>query len=229
MMHRSAAPATPSAEPHSEVHVASRSRRHARSPPRGRLVRATRTPHGVPAPAQSAAATPGPAGPTTRYPPAGLRTFSGGERRSTGPSARGRHATRAARDGYGQNFARVVGWTLLGTLLPGTGLIAAGRRTGGLVAVTSASLLVSIAVTFVVVGDPSPCSAWVGQPDRFLVLAAVLVTVVLLWAAMVIGTHSRAAPLRPPGRRQRVISALLVTSLIALVGGARRPRPPATP
>ena len=63
--------------------------------------------------------------------------------------ARGRHAT-----SYGQNYPRVVGWTLLGTLLPGAGLIAAGRRISGTIAIAIASLVFSAAVTFALVGDP---------------------------------------------------------------------------
>ena len=100
-----------------------------------------------------------------------------------------------------------MGWTLLGSLLPGTGLIAAGRRTGGLVAVIVASLLVSIGVTFAFVGDPfSLLRLMVSQPDRFLVLAAVLITMVLLWAAMVIGTHSSLRRYAHLGTAQRVIA-----------------------
>ena len=46
---------------------------------------------------------------------------------------RGRHATLR-----GQGYAFLVGWTIAGTLLPGSGLVAAGRRVIGwmLVAVT---------------------------------------------------------------------------------------------
>jgi len=45
---------------------------------------------------------------------------------------RGRHAT-----AQGQNFERIIGWTLLGSLVPGSGLIASGRRAAGTLVLTS--------------------------------------------------------------------------------------------
>ena len=110
------------------------------APHSGHLPRETRRHRhaaGVPAPAPSNQRDPGPNGldhaflPPGPAPSRGSTDTAGPKRRGMPP--RGRHAT-----SYGQNFARVVGWTLLGSLLPGTGLIAAGRRTGGLIAVTAA-------------------------------------------------------------------------------------------
>ena len=127
--------------------------------------------------------------------------------------ARGRHAT-----GYGQNFERVIGWTLLGSLVPGTGLLAAGRRTSGLVAISLGSLAASLVMTFLLAGNPMALlRSFVSQPDRFLVLAVGLAVLVLLWAAMVIATYAATRRYAHLGTRHRVVSLLTVTALIALV------------
>jgi len=126
---------------------------------------------------------------------------------------RGRHAT-----SYGQNFPRVVGWTLLGSLIPGVGLLAAGRRTSGTIALTLASLMASAAVTYAVIGDPANAVALlVTAPDRFLILGAALGLLLVLWAAMVVGTHSALRRYAHLSSAQRIVCSLLVTSLIALI------------
>ncbi len=127
--------------------------------------------------------------------------------------ARGRHAT-----GLGENFGHVIGWTLLGSLLPGSGLLAAGRRRSGLAAISVASLIASIALTFALVGDPmATLQAMLSRPDRFVLLAAILLLLLLLWATMVIGTHAALGRYASLTRVQRLISLTMVTALIALV------------
>ncbi len=127
--------------------------------------------------------------------------------------ARGRHST-----SYGQNFARVVAWTLLGSLLPGSGLIAAGRRAAGGIVLGLALLLAAAVAAFGVLGNPVELvSQMVGKPDRFLLLAGGLIGVVLLWALVVIGTHSSLRRFAHLGLGQRLVCSLLVTFLIAMV------------
>lgn len=132
--------------------------------------------------------------------------------RDPGP-ARGRHAT-----SYGQNYPRVIGWTLLGTVLPGAGLIAAGRRVSGTIAIAVASLVFSAGVTFALVGDPiGLVGSMVSNPNRLIVLAAGLITILVLWVGVVIGTHSSLRRYAHLGTGQRMVSSLLVTALITLV------------
>ncbi|MBK7624362.1 MAG: LCP family protein [Kineosporiaceae bacterium] len=127
--------------------------------------------------------------------------------------ARGRHAT-----SYGQNYPRVVGWTLLGTLLPGAGLIAAGRRISGTIAIAIASLVFSAAVTFALVGDPvGLVGSMVSNPNRLIVLAVGLLTILLLWVAVVLGTHASLRRYAHLGTGQRLVSSLLVAALVTLV------------
>lgn len=127
--------------------------------------------------------------------------------------ARGRHAS-----GFGQNFAGVVGWTLLGSLVPGTGLIAAGRRGLGGVVLVITALFASAALTYAVIGDPKTLGlSLIGKPDMLLYLAIAMVALVLAWAAIVIATHFALRRHSTLSTIQRVLCAALVTSLIGLV------------
>lgn len=126
---------------------------------------------------------------------------------------RGRHATRR-----GQNGNAVLAWTLLGSLIPGTGLIAAGRKvTGWLVLLTTLALLGG-AVALVLFGDPVNLVLEVlGRSHGFLILAGSIAVLVVAWAALVLGTNAslrRFASLSVP---HRALSTVLVAMLIALV------------
>jgi LCP family protein required for cell wall assembly len=126
--------------------------------------------------------------------------------------ARGRHAT-----SYGQNFERVIGWTLLGSLVPGTGLIAAGRRSAGFLALTMSGLLITIMVVAVLAVDRlALTAALLGDPRKILILAGVFILVVLGWVGVVISTHSAARQYSNLTSEQRTLASLLVGSLIAM-------------
>lgn len=159
-------------------------------------------------------------------PPQGMTPFAdggipsprGGETRITSLQrrrsiGRGRHAT-----SYGENFGHLMSWTVVGSLLPGSGLLAAGRRVSGMTAVFLGSLLVSLAATFVLVGDPiGLLQSMASRPDRFVMLAAGLGLVALLWAAMVIGTHAALRRYAHLSGLQRLLSTTMVLTLVALV------------
>jgi LCP family protein required for cell wall assembly len=132
----------------------------------------------------------------------------------TGSRLRGRHAT-----DYGQGFTGVVGWTLLGSLLPGAGLIAGGRRTAG-------RLLLALTVIgggglawFALFGDTTSFAVrFATDTNDLLLLAIGAVALAALWAFVVIGTHvslRRFASLTGP---QRVLSTALVVAIVG-VGG----------
>jgi LCP family protein required for cell wall assembly len=129
-------------------------------------------------------------------------------------SLRGRHAT-----GYDQGFGGVVTWTILGSLLPGSGLIAAGRRTVGKIILTITLLAAIVAIAFVVLGDTTASVLrFATNTNDLLLLAGGAVGLGLVWAFVVLGTHvslRRFATMTGP---QRALSTLLVTSIIA--GGA---------
>lgn len=127
---------------------------------------------------------------------------------------RGRHAT-----GYDQGFAGVVGWTIVGSLLPGAGLIAAGRRTAGKVLVTLTVLVVGGLVAFALFGDTTSFALhFATNTNNLLLVACGAVLLALLWAFVVLGTHMslrRFASLTGP---QRALSTLLVASIIGAGG-----------
>lgn len=131
----------------------------------------------------------------------------------TGEYGRGRHATP-----QGQGFGRIVIWTILGSLLPGSGLIVAGRRSAGRAILTVSVLLLLVALVVARFTHPMTIAMnLVSDPNRFVYVALGLAALVVLWAAIVIGTH---ASLRRYGQltsSQRVLSALLVAALIGII------------
>jgi LCP family protein required for cell wall assembly len=112
----------------------------------------------------------------------------------------------------------VVGWTLVGSVVPGVGLIIAGRRVLGATVLALTAMLTSALVTWLVIGDPRGLALTLaGDPNLVVLLAGILLGLALAWAVVVVATHAtlrRYAHLRPS---QRVLSAVLVTSLISLV------------
>jgi LCP family protein required for cell wall assembly len=127
--------------------------------------------------------------------------------------ARGRHAT-----ARGQGFEQVVAWTVLGGLVPGSGLIAAGKRGAGVFVVAVTVLLGVAAAGAYLVIDPTVFAAsLVGSPDKILLAAGALAALIVGWALVVLATHASARRFAALTRGQRLLSALLVASLIAIV------------
>jgi LCP family protein required for cell wall assembly len=127
---------------------------------------------------------------------------------------RGRHAT-----GYGQGFSGVVVWTILGSLLPGAGLIAAGRRTAGRLLLGLTLLIVAGLVGFAVFGDTTAFALrFATNTNDLLLLAGGAVAVALLWAFVVLGTHVSLRRFASLTTAQRALSGLLVMSIIAAGG-----------
>jgi len=127
---------------------------------------------------------------------------------------RGRHAT-----GYDQGFSGVVGWTIIGSLLPGAGLIAAGRRTAGRLVLGLTLVIVAGLVGFAVFGDTTAFALrFATNTNDLLLLAGGAVAVALLWAFIVLGTHVSLRRFATLTTAQRALSGLLVTSIIAAGG-----------
>jgi LCP family protein required for cell wall assembly len=128
----------------------------------------------------------------------------------TGRGTRGRHAT-----GRGDGFGTVVGWTLLGSLVPGLGLWRAGRRVlGGVVLVGVVLALVGL-VAFAALGDPMRWSeSVVVSPDKLGWLVVAVASAALVWTLIVLLTHAslrRWAQLT--GLQRKACSAMLVCLL----------------
>lgn len=115
-----------------------------------------------------------------------------------------RNPRRAMSDAH---FRRTMGLTVAGTLVPGLGLFAAGRRVaGGII------LAVFIGGIAVVVGwalsDPQGLTAMAVRPAMLNGLAAALVVIALAWVGVVVATHL--ALRHTPNRFQRLAGGALV-------------------
>ncbi len=125
---------------------------------------------------------------------------------------RGRHAT-----SRGSGFEGVVGWTILGSIVPGLGLLVAGRRTLGRLLLAVTGVVALGAVALLALGNPVERLAHlVTDPQNLVVIAALCGALALLWAAIVVATHltvRRGAALTPV---QTVTSAVLVAGLIGV-------------
>jgi LCP family protein required for cell wall assembly len=129
-------------------------------------------------------------------------------------SLRGRHAT--SRD---QGFGGLVTWTILGSIVPGAGLIAAGRRTAGRVLLTLTVVAVVGVLAFALLGDPtSTVLDLATNTNNLMIIALGAVALALLWAFVVLGTHVSLRRFVSLTATQRALSTALVTAIIA--GGA---------
>jgi LCP family protein required for cell wall assembly len=132
--------------------------------------------------------------------------------------ARGRHAT-----GWDSGFDRVVGWTLLTSLLPGSGLIASGRRAIGWLILGSCLATTTAGVAFVFFGDPVKfvSKQVLARPERLTYAAAAIVVLGVLWAAHVVVTNLSLRRFASLTGAQSALSWALVSTLTAGgLGGA---------
>jgi LCP family protein required for cell wall assembly len=127
--------------------------------------------------------------------------------------ARGRHATP-----LGQGFGHVISWTLLGSIIPGAGLIAAGRRLAGGLALGVTALVGLIAfIGYLTVDRVRFAASFLADPNKILIAAGILLLLVLGWIAVVIATHSATRRYSNLSTPQRVLASMLVTALIGAV------------
>lgn len=133
-------------------------------------------------------------------------------------AARGRHATPR-----GSGFGYVVGWSILGTLLPGAGLVAAGRKALGWTLVTLCVLAGAAVVAFFALKGDSPLDAAMSlvgaavDTTTLLVLAGAIAVLGLLWVLVVVGTHVALRRRSVLSGGQKALSTVLVAALVGLV------------
>ena len=148
--------------------------------------------------------------------PRGARSRAARHVRSRGlwprSAARGHHAS-----GRGEGFGRLVGLTTLGALVPGTALIAAGRRRTGWAVLALFAAGLAALVGLVLAGDVLSVGLDVAtRPDSLLVIAVGVVVIAVLWCAVILVGHwllRRGRLTRP----QQVLSGLVVAALMGLV------------
>lgn len=129
----------------------------------------------------------------------------------TGERLRGRHATSGD-----QGFGGLVLWTLVGSMLPGAGLLAAGRRGPGRFLVTLSVLAAVGLAALAVFSSPLELALrLVTNTGQLLLLALGIVVLTLLWALMVLSTHRALRRFVSLTGLQAVLSTALVVALVA--------------
>jgi len=126
---------------------------------------------------------------------------------------RGSHATPYGQD---QDFSWVVGWTILGTVLPGSGLMAAGRRRlgGFLLAVLALGLLGLGAL--LLLGNPMQQGIAIGSsPQKLLLLALMAGVAGLVWAGLMLLTTAQLRRHAVLSFNQNIFSWVVVVALVA--------------
>lgn len=110
------------------------------------------------------------------------------------------------------SFPLAMGLTVAGTIIPGVGLLAAGRRKLGLTALGAFTLLVGTTVYLATAGRRTVLH-WTVQPDALTALAIVLPLLGVAWGAMTVLTYQSLRP-RTNGTRRRLLSGCVVAALV---------------
>lgn len=110
--------------------------------------------------------------------------------------------------GIRPGFGGAVGWTLLGTLIPGLGLWRGGHRIiGGII---MGFLLVTVGgLTAFAFMQPKRLTAMVADPNVLVGVAATLLVLALGWVVVITTTHLSLRPVRASAV-QRIIGGVLV-------------------
>lgn len=137
----------------------------------------------------------------------------------TGPAADGsrppvRHPRRAAANQH-SDFRRGVIFTVVGSFIPGVGLIAARRRlAGGIVLGVFAALVIGVLVW--ALADPHSLVATVVDPGLLKLITVGLIVLGVIWVLVIVASHLSLTrgPLR---RSQRIGTSVLVGVLSFLI------------
>ncbi len=133
-------------------------------------------------------------------------------RRARGARAAARHAS-----SRGEGFGRFVGLTTLGAILPGIGLLAAGRRKAGIAVLLVIAAMLGVLGYLLVSGKAKNFGINTAVDPRSLLIVAILAVVGgLLWIAVIVATALAARSPRLTGV-QRGLGAVLVAALCLTV------------
>jgi polyisoprenyl-teichoic acid--peptidoglycan teichoic acid transferase len=172
----------------------------AATPPAGQFGRPERRPGPDREPAPAPASTPGLASVPPQHSEFDL-------------ARRGSHATK-----QGQGFSWMLGWTILGTLVPGAGLLAAGRRTAGRVVLGLVGLALLALAGFALTGNLRQRGiALAVNPQQLLLLAVAAGVIGAAWIGVILATNVSLGRYASLTTGQRAFSSLVVVSLIAAV------------
>jgi LCP family protein required for cell wall assembly len=127
-------------------------------------------------------------------------------------TARARHAS-----ARGEGFGRFAAVTIL-SLVPGAGLLAAGRRRVGAVLLALATLVLVGAVAFALTGDATGRALRLAvRPSDLLVIAVAVGAIAIGWCLTIVATALAVRPERPSGVQTGLAAMLVVALCIAVI------------
>ncbi|HET8614137.1 MAG TPA: LCP family protein [Actinomycetales bacterium] len=104
------------------------------------------------------------------------------------------------------------------SLVPGAGLLAAGRRRVGAVLLTLTAVALAGLAAFVLTGDAAGRALRLAVRPRDLLVIAVLVgAVALFWCLTIVATALAAKPVRPSGFQTALAAVLVVALCVAVI------------
>ena len=120
-----------------------------------------------------------------------------------------------SRNRPGRSFRSLIGWTVLGAVLPGSALVAAGRRRTGAAVLGAFAVLLGVVLWLATAGRQY-AARWAVDRTLLVWLVVAIAVVALLWAAVIVVGAALLRPDRlPPG--QRMATGVLVGVLVLLV------------
>lgn len=143
---------------------------------------------------------------------------AGGPPRHRAPSQRSRAVTARARhaSARGEGFGRFAAVTIL-SLIPGAGLLAAGRRRVGSVLLALVAVTLVGVAAFAVSGDATGKALRLAvRPSDLLLIAIAVGALAVAWCLTIVATAVAAKPAQP-STGQTVLAALLVVALCVAV------------
>lgn len=134
---------------------------------------------------------------------------------ASSPAASGSSPSTDAGSGRQFGFGSAVGWTVLGTVIPGLGLLRAGRKVYGSIAL-AVTVAVLAAAGYVALGGRTRLTTLALDPNFLTGLAVALLVLALGWVFLIGLTHLALRP-KHPSLGQRAAGAGLVTLLSLVV------------
>lgn len=93
-----------------------------------------------------------------------------------------------------QRYGRFIGFTALGSLIPGTGLIAAGKRRIGTTVLVILAVLAVLALAVVVLIPPTELASYGGDRQMMLIVGTALAAGAAAWLLIAVGSHRSLEP-----------------------------------
>jgi LCP family protein required for cell wall assembly len=135
------------------------------------------------------------------------------------PEVQAQEEPGAAPEPGGTGFSRVLLWTVLGALVPGSGLIAAGRRWAGVVVLLAIGLGAGALAGFALLGNPLKKGLSLAfDPQLLLIVAVSAIVIAIAWAAVIVVTNWQLRRRSLLSTGQGVASWLLVAVLVVAIG-----------